>query len=121
MTVHAAQGQTFSNGAIVDLNIGGSSSSTVSSSVSLTRVERREDLLIYRPFPLELFNKVQKPGMELLLRAWRHDNTIDWEAIEKEHMPSKCCPDCRCVNKNNCTQTQPGREQIRITNSSRIA
>ena len=88
MTAHAAQGQTFSKGAIVDLNIGGSSS-TMSSYVALTRVERREDLLIYRPFPLELFNKGQKPGMELLLRVWRHDKTIDWEAIEKEHTPSK--------------------------------
>ena len=43
MTAHAAQGQTFSNGAIVDLNIGGGSS-TMSSYVALTRVERREDL-----------------------------------------------------------------------------
>ena len=51
MTAHAAQGQTFSKGAIVDLNIGGRSS-TMSSYVALTRVERREDLLIYRPFPL---------------------------------------------------------------------
>ena len=98
MTAHAAQGQTFSKGAIVDLNIGGSSS-TMSSYVAMTRVERREDLLIYRPFPLELFNKGQKPGMDLLLRVWRHDKTIDWEAIEKEHMPSKFCPNCRCVKK----------------------
>ena len=43
MTAHAAQGQTFSKGAIVDLNIGGSSSA-MSSYVALTRVERREDL-----------------------------------------------------------------------------
>ena len=39
----------------------------MSNYVTLTRVECREDLLIYRPFPLELFNKGQKPGMELLL------------------------------------------------------
>ena len=43
MTAHAAQGQTFSNGAIVDLNIGGSSSA-MSSYVALARVERRKDL-----------------------------------------------------------------------------
>ena len=51
MTAHSAQGQTFSGGAIVDLCIGGSSS-TMSSYVALTRVERREDLIILRPFPL---------------------------------------------------------------------
>ena len=77
MTAHAAQGQTFSKGAIADINFGGRSD-TMSSRVALTRVERREDLLIYRPFPLELFNEGQKPGMELLLRVWRHDKTIDW-------------------------------------------
>ena len=98
MTSHAAQGQTFSKGAIVDLCIGGSSS-TMSSYVAITRVERREDLLIYRPFPLHLFNKGQKPGMELLLRVWRHDETIDWKAIEAEHMPSKKCWTCNCVKK----------------------
>ena len=43
MTAHAAQGQTFSKGAIVDLNIGGSRSA-MSSYVALTRVERRSDV-----------------------------------------------------------------------------
>ena len=49
MTAHAAQGQTFSKGAIVDPNIGGSSSA-MSSYVALTRVERRNDLLIFDHF-----------------------------------------------------------------------
>ena len=43
MTSHAAQGQTFSQGAIVDLKIGGSSS-TMSSYVAITRVEHRKYL-----------------------------------------------------------------------------
>ena len=83
MTSHSAQGQTFSNGAIVDLCIGGSSS-TMSSYVALTRVERRKDLLILRPFPLKLFQQGQKPGMELLLRTWRGDKDIDWPTIEQK-------------------------------------
>ena len=58
MTAHAAQGQTFKNGVKVDLNIGGSSS-TMASYVALTRVEKREDLLIYKPSPLDLFHKGQ--------------------------------------------------------------
>ena len=67
--------------------------------VAITRVERREELIIYRRFPLHLFNKGQKPGMELLLRVWRHDGTIDWKAIEDEHMPSKKCWSCNGVTK----------------------
>ena len=96
MTAHSAQGQTFSKGAVVDLCIGGSSS-TMASYVALTRVERREDLLILRPFPLEIFRQGQKPGMDLLLRTWRRDDTIDWPKIEKELMPSKLCPSCGFV------------------------
>ena len=64
MTSFAAQGQTFSQGAIVDLKIGGSSS-IMSSYVAITRVENRNDLLIFRPFPLELFTKGQQSGLEL--------------------------------------------------------
>ena len=113
MTAHAAQGQTFKNGVIVDLNIGGSSS-TMSSYVALTRVERRDDLLIYRPFPLELFNKGQKPGMELLLRVWRGED-INWKAIEEEFMPSKVCPECGFMKKCKHIQLRSGKELIRIT------
>ena len=92
MTAHSALGQAFTNGVIVDLNIG-RSGSTMSSYVALTRVERREDLLIYTSFPLGLFNKGTKPGMALLLRVWRGED-IDWDEIEKEFMPSKVCPQC---------------------------
>ena len=49
MTAHAAQGQTFSKGAIVDLNIGGSSRA-MCSYVALTGAGRREDLLCFDPF-----------------------------------------------------------------------
>ena len=92
MTAHAAQGQTFSNGAIVDLRLGGSSSA-MASYVAITRVERRDDLLIYRPFPRKLFENGQKPGLELLMRVWRGEE-IDWGRIEEEHMPNKYCPGC---------------------------
>ena len=106
MTTHSARGQTFSNGAIVDLCIGGSSS-TMSSYVALTRVERREDLLILRPFPLDMFSRGQKPGMELLLRTWRGDKDIVWPTIEKEHMPCKRCPTCGHIKlKKSFTETE---------------
>ena len=87
MTAHAAQGQTFSKGAIVDLKLGGNSTA-MSSYVALTRVERRSDLLIYRPFSAHPFQQGQRPGMDLLLKVWRGEN-IDWAAIELQHMPRK--------------------------------
>ena len=64
MTSFAAQGQTFSQGAIVDLKIGGSSS-IMSSYVAITRVENRNDLLMFRPFLLEILTKGQNTGLEL--------------------------------------------------------
>ena len=48
MTAHAAQGQTLRAGAIVDLCIG-KGSNPLGSYVAMTRVTRREDLLIYLP------------------------------------------------------------------------
>ena len=61
-TAHSAQGQTFDSGAIVDFNIGGSSSA-MSSYVALARVQTREDFLINRPFERQPFNLGQKPGL----------------------------------------------------------
>ena len=95
MTAYASQGQTFKDGVIVDLNIGGSSS-TMASYVALTRVQHRN--LICRPFPLELFNRGQKSTVDYLLRVWRGEK-IDWDKIKDEYMPSKVCAECRCVRK----------------------
>lgn len=56
MTSFAAKGQTFSQGAIVDLKIGGSSS-IMSSYLAITCVENRNDLLIFVRF---LYNDLRK-------------------------------------------------------------
>ena len=50
--------------------------------VAITRVENRNDLLMFRPFLLELVIKGQQPGLELLLKVCRHEY-IDWKTIEK--------------------------------------
>ena len=92
MTAHAAQGQTFSKGAIVDMNVGGSSSA-MSSYVALTRVEILSKLLIFRAVSLCFFDQGQQPGPDLLFCVWRGD-TIDWKAIELLYMPQKRCPGC---------------------------
>ena len=79
----------------------------MSSYVALTRVERRKDLVILRPFPLEIFQQGQKPGMDLLLRTWRGDKDIDWQQIEKDMMPCKLCPTCGCIKlKTSFTITE---------------
>ena len=95
MTTHAAQGQTCDKGAIVDLKMGGSSS-TMSSYVAITRVERRKDLSIYRPFPRELFAQGQKPGLELSLKVWRREH-IGWKTIQKQLTPQQLCNICGIV------------------------
>ena len=66
----------------------------MSSYVASTRVERREDLFIFRPFPRHLYTRAQTPGPELLLQVWRKDAKVDLEAPGLQYMPRKTCPGC---------------------------
>ena len=75
------QQQTFNRGAAVDLKIGGSSSTT-SSYVAITRVERRKDLWMFRPLPIDLFIQGQQPSIELVLKVWRREY-IDLESYRE--------------------------------------
>ena len=89
MTAHAPQGQTLKQGAIVDLRIG-SGPSPIASYVAMTRVERRDGLLIYRPFERALFQRGPREGPELLLRVLRHDE-VNWKEIDEKHTPQGYC------------------------------
>ena len=82
ITAHAAQGQTL-KAAIIDLQIG-NGTSPIASYVSLTRVKRKEDILIYRPFDRSLFTRGPLEGPELLLKSLRGEY-VDWSAIEEIH------------------------------------
>ena len=95
INAHAAQGQTYSQGVIVDLAGRRKATGAVPAYVALTRVKRREDLIRCRPFPLELFRQGQKPSLNLLLRIWRGE-TINWVEIENEYMPRRTCVGCLC-------------------------
>ena len=65
MTAHAAQGQTLTNEAIVDLCIG-KGSNPLGSYVAMTRVKTRGKLFIDRVFfPQELFTQGRKEGPNL--------------------------------------------------------
>ena len=76
MTAHAAQGQTLKKGAIVDLRLG-KGTKAIASYVALTRVKSRHDLLIYRPFEIELFRKGPLQGPTLLLRVLRGEVCVN--------------------------------------------
>ena len=92
MTAHAAQGQTLTDGTAVDLCIG-KGTNPLGSYVAMTRVTRREKLLIYRPFPRELFTQGVREGPDLVLHHLRGEK-LDWAAIEAKHTPSKSCSEC---------------------------
>ena len=90
-TAHAAQGQTLA-AAIVDLQIG-RGVSIIASYVAMTRVRRRGDLLIFRPFDRKLFQGGAPQGPALLLRVLRHEE-VDWKALEEQFTPKKDCAGC---------------------------
>jgi len=64
--------------------------------VALTQVQRREDLLIYRPFERELFTKGGRRGPMPLLSLLRGE-PADWSAIEKEFTLHASCRGCGFV------------------------
>ena len=103
MTCHAAQGQTLKGGAIVDLCIG-SGTNPLGSYAAMTRVTRRESLLIYRPFSRELFTQGEREGPSLLLRHLRGEE-LDWRAIEAKYTPQKRCNECNFVHFKEHFQT----------------
>ena len=91
ITSHAAQGQTL-QAAIVDLQIG-RGTSPIASYVAITRVKRRQDLLIFKPFDHDIFTQGPLQGPSLLLRAPRGEVT-NWKEIEKTFTPTRQCSGC---------------------------
>ena len=82
----------------------------MTSYVSFTRVKKKEDLLIYRPFDLEIFRKGDQEGPNLLLRVLRGDD-VDWKEIEMKHMPSHRCSCCGDLHfKSDFTAGEWSRE-----------
>ena len=80
ITAHASQGQTL-KAAIVDLMLGKGTSS-ITAYVAMTRVCRREDLLVYRPFVRSPFTGGPIEGPKLLMKQLRGEH-VDWQRIEK--------------------------------------
>ena len=82
--------------AIIDLCIG-MGSNLLGSYVGITRVACKGNLLIYRPFPRDVFTQRPREGPQLLLRHLRHGDS-DWKAVEEKHMPRKTCAGCAFVH-----------------------
>jgi hypothetical protein len=95
VTAHGAQGQTLP-ACIVDLELG-RGVNNIASYVAMTRVRKREHLLIYRDFSLEPFCQGGPEGPTLLLKTLKREY-VDWKAVEEKHIPQrKCRGFCMCM------------------------
>ena len=111
VTAHASQGQTLKNGAIVDLNMSGTGNA-LTAYVAITRVTKLEDLIIYRPFGKEPFQKGNSKGRETLMKVLRQEY-VDWEELIAECMPRRQCSECRFVKpRPSFTPAQWERENL---------
>ena len=92
ITAHAAQGRTL--GAVIADLERGRGVSWMSSYVAITRVRRRENLLIFRPFDRKPYNEGEMAGTKKLLEVLRGED-VDWEDWEAQLMPRDECGRCR--------------------------
>ena len=92
VTAHAAQGRTM--GAVIADLERGRGVSWMSSYVAITRVRRRENLLIFRPFDRKPYNEGEMAGTQKLLQVLR-GGPVDWENWEAQLMPRDQCERCR--------------------------
>eukprot|EP00959_Pyramimonas_sp_CCMP1952_P419445 8785463-Pyramimonas_sp.AAC.1 len=68
--------------------------SWMSSYVAITRVRRRENSLICRPFGRKPYNAGEMPGAKKFLQFLRGES-FDWGEWEAELMPRDQCERCR--------------------------
>ena len=92
-TAHAAQGQTYAEGAITDMQIG-EGGDPMTAYIAVTRVRDREGLYIYRPFDASPYQKGCSVGRALLLQTWRGD-CIDWATVRRRYREEEACSECR--------------------------
>ena len=92
-TAHAAQGQTCSEGVLMDMHIG-EAGDPLAAYTALTRVKDRQGLFVYRPFAAAPFQKGAKIGRELLLRLWGGEQ-MDWSYLRAKYRGERQCWECR--------------------------
>ena len=97
MTAHSSQGKTLP-AVLLDLQVDRKVDPTIGT-VAATRVRKREDVLIMRPFSQFLYQRgPASDGPDLLLQKLRGE-AIDWAAVREARRP---CATCR-----HCQQTLP--------------
>ena len=107
---------------VVDLEIG-SGASPLTSYVAITRVRRREDILIFRPFAREIFARGSPEGPQLLLqRLQGEDIEFPCRAQAKARGRPRQHTDCSVCRKsspevsfNSCQRQRP--QDLRRCNS----
>ena len=97
ITAHAAQGQTVHTKIVADLAIG-QHGDPLTAYVAVTRVTGRNNLAILRPFDASPFQKGQRLGRDLLLRAWRGEQ-LDWEHLRQKCLEEKTCAECYAAKR----------------------
>ena len=97
ITAHAAQGQTVHTKIVADLAIG-RHGDPLTAYVAVTRVTGRNNLAILRPFDARPFQKGQRLGRDLLLRAWRGEQ-LDWEHLHQKYLEEKTCAECHAAKR----------------------
>ena len=91
-TAHAAQGQTCTEGVVMDMHIG-EAGDPLTAYIALTRVQDRHGLFVYRPFAARPFQQGAKVGRELLLRSWAGEK-LDWSALRATYRDERQCKEC---------------------------
>ena len=94
MTAPCSPGKTLA-AALLDLNV----DTRVDKSfgvVAASRVKRREDLFILRPFPRFLFQRGASEGPQLLLQKLRGES-LDWDALHEDRAPFAQCSACQQI------------------------
>ena len=91
-TAHAAQGQTYKEGVVMDMHIG-EAGDPLTAYIALTRVPDRHRLFVYRPFDASPFQKGAKVGRDVLLRWWSGEK-LDWAALRAKYRDERERAEC---------------------------
>ena len=111
MTAHASQGLTL-DAAIVDLAVG-AEMSPVASYVALSRVRSPDNLLIFRPFPVEVFAAGASTGPSTLI-AWLQGRLTDYPS-GPVRPPRRKCNACSRLRSGNPEEVNDPQGFVCIT------
>ena len=111
-TAHSAQGCT-EKAAIDDL-VSPGTANKLTSYVALSRVRSRHDILIFRPFSIDVFRGGPPLGPATLLQQLRGD-AVDWAALRARFAPDmKRCMACSKMLAKDSFTVDQWQERCRV-------